>query len=96
MTPTNQQVEFSLAALQSAPARSRVATALAPWPTSGGTGLDQLPDGLLEKLGLLEPESSGRHDYLAGVSDRLEHGDRPTSDQLARRIVARMVCDRLR
>jgi hypothetical protein len=97
MTPTNRQVECTLAALAKAPTRSRVSTAIAPLHLAANhSGLDQLPDGLLERLALLEPETPGRHDYLAKVSDRLEHGDRPTSDQLANRIVARMVCDRLR
>jgi hypothetical protein len=97
MTPTNRQVECTLAALQSAPARSRLNTAIAPLRlAANNSGLDQLPEGLLERLALLEPETPGRHDFLVKVSDRLEHGDRPTSDQLANRIVARMVCDRLR
>jgi hypothetical protein len=97
MTPTNRQVEYTLAALQNTPTRPPINTAIAPLHLAANhSGLDQLPDGLLDRLTLLEHEIPGRHDFLVKVSDRLEHGDRPTSDQLASRIVARMVCDRLR
>ena len=93
MQPTDVQVERTLAALQDAP----------PEPRSGRTGggidrdaldgvLDGLPDGLLDGLGA---GPSLRPDRLEEARDRLATGVAPTDDELANRIVGRLVCDRL-
>ena len=89
MQPTDVQVERTLAALRVEPAH----------PTTGiprdtlDLLLQDLPDGLLEDL---EAPSEVRPERVAAVRDRLEHGDELTSDELASRIVGRLVCDRLR
>jgi hypothetical protein len=94
MQPTDVQVERTLAAL-------KVEIAGLPAPSTSGRIprdtlrilLDELPDGLLEDL---EDRGSIREDRLEMARDRLEHGDSPSSDEIAGRIVGRLVCDRLR
>jgi predicted amidophosphoribosyltransferase len=93
MQPTDVQVERTLAALQDAPQGGR-----------GGRGattidrdaldsvLHELPEGLLDGLGT---GPSLRPDRLEEARDRLETGVAPTDDELASRIVGRLVCDRL-
>ncbi len=91
MQPTDIQVERTLAALQ----RSSPGERLRP-PSITRESLDRLlhdlPDGLLEGLG---HGPSLRPDRLAEARDRLETGCAPTPDELANRIVGRIVCDRL-
>jgi len=93
MQPTDVQVERTLAALQDAPPGSR--------PARSGSGidrealddvLDDLPAGLLDGLG---SGPSLRPDRLEEARDRLATGVAPTDDELANRIVGRLVCDRL-
>ena len=90
MQPTNVQVERTLAAL-------RVGA-----PGSGGGSiprdtleivLQELPDGLLADL---EDAPVVRTDRCAEARDRMVHGEGLSSDELADRIVGRLVCDRLR
>jgi hypothetical protein len=92
MQPTDVQVERTLAALQDARPEDR---------TTRGGGidrdtldgvLDDLPDGLLDGLG---SGPSLRPERLEEVRGRLATGLAPTDDELANRIVGRMVCDRL-
>lgn len=93
MQPTDVQVERTLAALQHPSPEIR-----APRGASGMTRraldhvLDDLPEGLLQDI---EDAPSLRTDRLAEARDRLESGRTPTSDELANRIVGRLVCDRL-
>ena len=56
--------------------------------TAGG-----VPDGLVERLA---GAPTVRDDRLAEALERLETGDRPSADDLAGRMVGRLVCDRLR
>lgn len=89
MQPTDVQVERTLAALrvEQAPHRGVI-----PRDTLD-LMLQELPDGLLEDL---ENTPEVRSDRLQAVRDRLEHGDELSNDELASRIVGRLVCDRLR
>jgi hypothetical protein len=93
MQPTDVQVERTLAALQ------HPAPGAGPRRSSTGISrarldgvLDDLPEGLLEDL---EDGPSLRPDRLEEARGRLEEGLAPTSDELASRIVGRLVCDRL-
>jgi len=54
---------------------------------------DACPDGLIERL---TGSPAIRADRLAEARKRLEEGDHPSADDLARRMVGRLVCDRLR
>ena len=93
MQPTDVQVERTLAALQDAPTEAR--------EPRTGSGIDRealdgvlhdLPDGLLDGLGT---GPSLRPDRLEEARGRLATGIAPTDDELANRIVGRLVCDRL-
>ena len=87
MQPTDVQVARTLAALQHpSPERERSAG------ISRDDLLDDLPEGLLQDL---EDAPSVRTDRLEEARDRLETGLAPSSDELANRIVGRLVCDRL-
>jgi hypothetical protein len=84
MQPTDTQVERSLEALRD----------------SGEAGGGEppaihveVPEGLLD---LLESSPPVRLDRMADAKMRLVGGRQPTDDDLARRLVGRMVCDRLR
>jgi hypothetical protein len=91
MQPTELQVERSLQALQRAPLVDELAL------VAGGAGLDpvddEVPDGLLDRLLEAPPV---RLDRLAEARTRLANGAQPSDDDLARRLVGRLVCDRLR
>ncbi len=93
MQPTDVQVQRTLAALEVEPA------IVAGGPVRGiprdtlDVMLRDLPAGLLEGLGRTP---AVRQERLDEARDRLEHGATPSSDELADRIVGRMVCDRLR
>jgi hypothetical protein len=56
-------------------------------------GSGQVPKGLVERLA---EAPAVRDDRLAEARERLETGDRPSADDLAGRMVGRLVCDRLR
>lgn len=89
MQPTDVQVQRTLAALKDAPA-----------PRTSGHVSDEdlagllatLPDGLLQGL---ERGPSLRPERLAEALRRMDTGVPPTADELANRIVGRLVCDRL-
>jgi hypothetical protein len=93
MQPTDVQVQRTLAAL----AVESAVTAHRPSPGISRDTLAvmmrELPAGLLEGL---DGVPALRADRLDAVRDRLEHGAAPSSDELANRIVGRLVCDRLR
>jgi len=84
MQPTDKQVACSLAALR------RPHTA---GESDRGRTNEVIPFGLLDEL-LAEP--SIRPERLAEARARIDAGDRPTNDDLANRMVGRLVCDRLR
>ena len=71
--------------------------ALTEQPTSGDRqpkpAVGELPAGLVERLA---GASAVRDDRLAEARERLETGEQPTADDLAGRMVGRLVCDRLR
>jgi hypothetical protein len=94
MQPTDVQVQRTLAALEVDLADHRD-TPAAPRITRDTLDLvlADLPDGLLDGLTGVTPV---RADRLAEALDRLEHGEPLSSDELADRIVGRLVCDRLR
>lgn len=87
MQPTNVQVERSLEALQR---EASDAVAITPAVTDGRP---DIPLGVVERV-LQAP--SVRTERLAGARRRLAAGQAPTDDALAERMVARLVCDRLR
>jgi predicted amidophosphoribosyltransferase len=84
MQVTELQVQRSLQALSESPA--------APTTTSKAAA-DEVPAGLVEQLA---GAPSVRDDRLAEARERLETGEQPTADDLAGRMVGRLVCDRLR
>ena len=89
MQPTDVQVERTLAALRVEPAHRSTGI---PRDTLDLL-LQELPDGLLQEL---ETPPAVRPERVQEVRDRLDHGDELSSDELANRIVGRLVCDRLR
>jgi hypothetical protein len=96
MQPTTYQVEQSLAALNTdRPGAAVVAlsTSTPPVRPVPADVIQALPAGLLEQL---ERTIDVRWDRLEGARARLEHGDELSADELADRIVGRLVCDRLR
>ena len=107
MQVTELQVQRSLQALTSPgspvgsgdpDAHADVATALpaldADLATDAAEQLaDELPAGLVEQL---LGSSAIRPDRLAEARQRLVTGEQPTAEDLAHRMVGRLVCDRLR
>ena len=94
MQPTEQQVERSLAALlrgaETAPAEPRIDEGLlgaAPMVAV------EVPVGLAEAL---DGAPDVRADRLAAARRRLAQGEAPSDEELAGRMVGRIVCDRLR
>ena len=62
-------------------------------PTASQPRSDGVPEGLVERLA---EAPAVRDDRLAEARERLETGERPSADDLAGRMVGRLVCDRLR
>ncbi|MBI2704234.1 MAG: hypothetical protein HYX32_02925 [Actinobacteria bacterium] len=90
MQPTDTQVQRSLAALRDDEAphdRFDLHEADQELTT------EQLPSGLVEQL---ERTPAVRPERLAEARLRLATGEVPTADDLASRMVGRLVCDRLR
>ena len=88
MQPTNTQVERSLAALRhGAPADGE------PIAREQEMRTADLPEGLVERI---QDTPGVRLDRLAEARERMASGDEPTADDLADRMVGRLVCDRLR
>jgi hypothetical protein len=83
MQPTQIQVERSLEAL-----RSPVDAAMTPVHPS--------PDVLAALLDAVRGTPAVRLDRLEQARRRLAAGEQPSADDLARRMVGRLVCDRLR
>ena len=94
MQPTDVQVQRTLAALEVdlADHRDSATSTRITRDTLEGL-LAELPDGLMAGLAGVTPVRTER---LAEALDRLEHGEPLSSDELADRIVGRLVCDRLR
>lgn len=90
MQPTDNQVQRSLAALRELDSRRDPAGLLV---AEGELTTDQLPSGLVERI---ENTPSVRADRLEEARLRLATGEVPTADDLANRMVGRLVCDRLR
>lgn len=84
MQPTDVQVERSLEALRTGD--------VAP-VGSGGAVVAEVPDAVHEVLASA-PEV--RSERLEAARRRLDGGVVPTDEELARRMVGRIVCDRLR
>jgi hypothetical protein len=97
MQPTRNQVEQSLAALATSDhPRARLdgfARSHGPAHELDADAIESLPEGLLEAL---ERTIDVRLDRLEGARARLEQGGELSADELADRIVGRLVCDRLR
>jgi hypothetical protein len=85
MQVTELQVQRSLRALSERPSD--------PAGPESERVSDALPEGLVERLA---GAPAVRDDRLAEARERLETGAQPTSDDLAGRMVGRLVCDRLR
>lgn len=94
MQPTDTQVQRSLAALRSQAGdvdvdidASRIHPAIDPHVVA------ELPEGLVARL----CDGPGvRADRLADAQLRLATGEQPSAEDLAGRMVGRLVCDRLR
>ena len=88
MQPTNEQVERSLAALR------------ASLQGRGDPGPSVVPDGhasLAEDLArILARLPATRPERVDAARRRLESGEQPSADEVADRLVGRLVCDRLR
>jgi hypothetical protein len=95
MQPTRNQVEQSLAALATRAGDAGEAGAPAAIPDAAQVAvvLGSLPEGLLAEL---EQTIDIRADRLDRAREHLAHLDELTADELADRIVGRLVCDRLR
>jgi hypothetical protein len=98
MQPSKSQVRQSLAALQSEPVLPRSPEDACTHPDgpcdrSPRTTLGDLPEGLLAQL---EDTVAVRSDRLDHARVWLAHVDEISADDLADRIVGRLVCDRLR
>jgi hypothetical protein len=91
MQPTDLQVERSLQALQASPTVDQRLFAEAGARET--PVVDEVPPGLLDRLLQAPPV---RLDRLAEARSRLANGTQPSDDDLARRLVGRLVCDRLR
>ncbi len=85
MQPTEIQVQRSLQALQTEAEDGAAG--------GSGTGAGELPAGLVE---LLATAPAVRLDRVLDARMRMEAEEQPSADDLARRVVGRMVCDRLR
>ena len=92
MQPTNVQVERTLAALEVDTIEAGVHHPRIERDTLEIL-LSDLPDGLRANL---EAPAEVREDRLQEARKRMVHGHAPSPDELANRIVGRMVCDRLR
>jgi hypothetical protein len=84
MQVTEIQVQRSLEALQAVRAKGG---------EHGSPESDEVPEGLLD---LLEAAPPIRLDRMADAKMRLAAGCQPSDDDLAARLVGRLVCDRLR
>jgi hypothetical protein len=90
MQPTDTQVQRSLDALRTGeidPQEVREARSTAE------IDLAELPEGLLDEL---RDGVGVRPDRLADAQERMAAGTQPSADDLAGRMVGRLVCDRLR
>jgi hypothetical protein len=92
MQPTEVQVQRTLAALEVDPADVGASMAGRIPRDTLDIVLSELPLGLLADL----DTPSVRPELLARARSRLAEGTSPTDDELAERIVGRLVCDRLR
>ena len=75
------------------PSPEASAEAALPPPGSPTTSPAACPAGLVEQL---MGSPAIRDDRLAEARQRLEAGEQPTAEDLAQRMVGRLVCDRLR
>jgi hypothetical protein len=91
MQPTEIQVQRCLRALEE-PHGAGVGT-LAPLEDPEDLLADEVPDGL---IALLTDTPAMRLERMADARMRLAAGDHPTDDDLAARLVGRLVCDRIR
>jgi len=94
MQVTELQVQRSLHALTS-PDPSPAGDTPDPGPDGTGPGDEPVtcPEGLVEALA---GTPAIRDDRLAELRRRLETGEQPSAEDLAQRMVGRLVCDRLR
>jgi len=89
MQPTDHQVQRSLAALQAGD-HSRTQDLV---PRRGAVPRTDLPPGVLE---MIEKAPAVRAERLEAARTHLAAGEVPSADDLADRMVGRLVCDRLR
>jgi len=98
MQVTELQVQRSLQALTGSECHEGVGgDAAAPSARASGDGDDagtsSCPEGLVEQLA---GSPAIRDDRMAEVRRRLESGEQPSAEDVAQRMVGRLVCDRLR
>ena len=93
MQVTELQVQRSLQALTGSEVAPTAETGVALSPATPPDDAAACPAGLVEHL---VRSSAIRDDRLAEARQRLESGEQPTAEDLAQRMVGRLVCDRLR
>ncbi len=93
MQVTELQVQRSLLALTGSEAAPAAETGAVAGPATAPDDAAACPAGLVEQL---VGSPAIRDDRLAEARQRLESGEQPTAEDLAQRMVGRLVCDRLR
>jgi hypothetical protein len=96
MQPTQNQVERSLEALRHPPDPAAAPVDDPPADHADAELADDETDIHTAVLDLLGDEPVIRLDRLTDVRRRLDAGEHPSDDDLAGRMVGRLVCDRLR
>ncbi len=97
MQPTEQQVQRSLAALLLTGAPQSAVDGCNEDQTNGlHTELCRLDDVPTEVFARMREAPALRPERLEQARRRLECGDTPTAEDLAERMIGRLVCDRLR
>lgn len=95
MQPTELQVERSLAALQGPEAPGTVGEVISSASMGAGPGSPS-PEVPADVRRRVDEVPELRVERLEEARRRLEVGEQPSADALARRMVGRIVCDRLR
>lgn len=97
MQPTEQQVQRSLAALLLSGASGGAVVGCGEDQRDGlRTELCRLDDVPTEAFARMQAVPALRPDRLEEARRRLECGETPTAEDLAERMIGRLVCDRLR
>lgn len=86
MQPTEQQIQCSLEALRTPGARAFD-------PSAADIRIEMVPHAVTLRL---REEPVLRTEHLERARQRLARGDTPSAEDLAERMIGRLLCDRLR